>query len=297
MDKNERELFGNVLKHFLWGAFGAIFFGIIFSQLLSIPVNLFIQSAEGMSLISAILIAPFVEELTKGAFLFKTVRNNYFDNATDGLVYGGAIGLGFGMTENFLYFITYGDTITGWLFLVIIRSIFSAVMHCIATATFGSFLGMAKYTTQGKKYFFPFIGLGLAMFLHFMWNLTVSFPGTYLFGLLFMIAVIITFFIVFQTSLRHERKIILLELSDENIPVDHKKILASTARRYAGWVDETIRKEYIKTATKLAFRKAQARFADDSSKQLLNAEIESYRNKINAFLGGTYSSSDLQSTE
>ncbi|MFH1197629.1 MAG: PrsW family intramembrane metalloprotease [bacterium] len=292
MDRNERELFSNVLRHFLWGALGAIFFGIVFSQLLSIPFHILIQSPEGMSLAGAVIIAPFVEEIAKGAFLLKTVRNKYFDNATDGLVYGGAIGLGFGMTENFLYFITYGDTIVGWVLLVIIRSIFSAVMHCIATATFGSFLGRAKFGTPGKKYFYPLIGLGIAMFLHFLWNLTVSFPVTYLFGLLFMIAAIVTFFVMFNISVKHERKLMLVHLADENIPSMHKNILSTTSRNYPGWVEESIRKEYIKCTTKLAFRKEQVKFLEEGKRELYSAEIDLLRQRINALLTGNISPMD-----
>jgi protease PrsW len=293
MDRNERESFKNVLKHFTWGALGAIFFGIIFSQLASIPVHIIIQSPEAMSLASAIIIAPIIEEITKGIFLFKTVKNKYFDNATDGLVYGGAIGLGFGMTENFLYFITYGDTIVGWVLLVIIRSIFSAVMHCIATATFGSFLGRAKFGTPGKKYFYPFIGLGIAMGLHFLWNLTVSFPITYLFGILFMIGAIVTFFVMFNVSVKHERRLILAHLSDENIPAMHKNILATTSRNYPGWVEESIRKEYIKCATKLAFRKDQVRFLEEGKREALLSEIDLLRQRINALLTGNISQMDI----
>ena len=91
------------------------------------------------------VVAPFVEEITKGAFLLFTIRSNKFDNITDGIVYGGAIGLGFGMTENFLYFILYGNTLVNWITIVIIRTLFSAVMHCVATATFGAFLAYSKY--------------------------------------------------------------------------------------------------------------------------------------------------------
>jgi len=54
----------------------------------------------------AVLVAPLVEETTKGIYLFKTAKGFEIDNITDGLVYGGAIGLGFGMTENFFYFLS-----------------------------------------------------------------------------------------------------------------------------------------------------------------------------------------------
>ena len=103
------------------------------------------------SFIAAVIIAPFAEEIVKSAYLFNTYRKNYFDNLTDGLVYGGAIGLGFGMTENLMYFSMYNDTFTQWITIVITRSIFSAVMHAIATATVGAFLAKAKFSDESKK--------------------------------------------------------------------------------------------------------------------------------------------------
>ena len=97
-----------------------------------------------LSRFGAIVVAPIVEEITKGLFLLITITNKKFDNITDGIVYGGAIGLGFGMTENFLYFVSYGESISNWIMLVIVRSLFSAVMHCVSTATLGRFSWSSK---------------------------------------------------------------------------------------------------------------------------------------------------------
>ena len=49
-------------------------------------------------------LAPLIEEPTKAIILFAIVRSRHFDNTTDGFVYGAAAGLGFAMTENFMYF-------------------------------------------------------------------------------------------------------------------------------------------------------------------------------------------------
>ncbi|OGU34862.1 MAG: hypothetical protein A2068_05645 [Ignavibacteria bacterium GWB2_35_6b] len=277
MDKYEPEPLTFVLKHFLWGAFGAVFFAVIGSKILSINLNFITTSTP---FLEAILVAPFIEEITKGSFLFKTIKSKRFDNLTDGLVYGGAIGLGFGMTENFLYFITYGDTYSQWIFLVIVRSSFSAVMHCISTATVGAFLGFAKFSVKKNKSFLYPIGFIIAMFIHFAWNFSVSFQGTYLYGILFMAITIYSFFRIFKYSIKLEEKIILEELLTEDFPEDHVRIIASRLRGIKGWVDESIRKKYIAASTKLAFRKVQERNAEDEHKLFFQNEINFYRSEI-----------------
>jgi RsiW-degrading membrane proteinase PrsW (M82 family) len=82
-------------------------------------------------------------------------------------------------------------------------------MHCISTATFGAMLGLAKFSLNKFRSLFPVLGLLLAMFYHFLWNASVSFPNTFLYGFLFMILLILTFMTVFKLSLAHERKIII----------------------------------------------------------------------------------------
>ncbi len=155
LDKYEREPLGFIFGHFVWGAFGAVILSYIGNSILYMLLSLFIGDSVILDIGEAVFIAPFVEELMKGMILLVTVRSLKFDNMTDGLVYGGAVGLGFGMTENFIYFLGYGDSFTSWLVLVIIRSGFSAVMHCIATASFGAMLGAAKNSGGLLKIIYP----------------------------------------------------------------------------------------------------------------------------------------------
>ena len=143
LDQYDREPFILVIRNYLWGALGAIFFALVGSYILSFFVSIFVHNTERLIRIETLVIAPIVEETTKGIFLFLTISSRKFDNMTDGIVYGGAIGLGFGMTENFLYFIANAGSFTTWVSLVIIRTLFTAVMHCVSTATLGAFLGYA----------------------------------------------------------------------------------------------------------------------------------------------------------
>jgi protease PrsW len=241
-DRYDREPFSLVLRNYLWGALGAVLFSIIGSDLLYTAISIFIYDEAVLDNIQIILIAPLVEESTKGIFLLFTIASKKFDNMTDGIVYGGAIGLGFGMTENFLYFITYGDTLQNWIMLVVIRTLFSGVMHGVSTATLGAFLGYAKFKDIWFKIFAFAAGLSTAIFIHFMWNLSVSFRETTLLGFIFLGASVIVMLVVFTFSIAKEKRIIFYELSEEArnglIPADHLPILNSSRRNKFGWVDE-----------------------------------------------------------
>ncbi len=287
-DRYDREPFGLVLKNYLWGALGAIILAVLGSMILSAGLAQLIPNKADLSNAETIYVAPFVEEITKGMFLLITVSNKKFDNMTDGIVYGGAIGLGFGMTENFLYFIAYGHNLQEWLIIVIIRTLFSAVMHCVATATFGAFLGYAKFKGISYKLTFPIIGLAIAMFIHFAWNFSVSFQSTAVLGFIFMFFTVIIFITVFTVSVWSEKRIIYRELLEEAvdglIPIEHLEVLNSAKRNRRGWVDEGIRKLYIRAATTLAFRKLELQNSSGSSREFYEKDVEYYRNFIHNLL-------------
>ncbi len=289
MDKHEREPLFFVIIHFLWGAFGAIVLGVAGHLLLLTFTGLAGNSSPTSEIIQTTIFAPFSEEIAKGLFLLWSVNSSKFDNITDGLVYGAAIGLGFGMTENFIYFVFYSDTIFPWVFIVLVRSLFSAVMHCIATATFGAFLAMAKLSKPFAKSVLPLIGLSLAMFFHFVWNLLVSVEGASLFGFLFMIFLIAFFILIFKLSVNNEMQIIEYELNEEALlgffPSNHVRIISSNLRFRKGWIDEKIRALYSRTAIHLAFSKMKMkRSSEEYLHQRYLNEIKGHREIIRSLL-------------
>jgi RsiW-degrading membrane proteinase PrsW (M82 family) len=288
-DRYDRETLGIVLQNFLWGAMGAVFFAIIGSSLIYYFLSFFIRNHNQMERMEIILIAPCIEEITKGLFLLIVFTNKKIDNVTDGLIYGGAIGLGFGMTENFLYFIAFGNSaFSDWITIVIIRTLFSGVMHCAATAVLGAFLGYSKLKNIFYKITFPPIGLFIAMFIHFAWNYSVSFKATTLIGFIFVLFTVIIFVIVFTVAIFSEKRIIYQELLEETIngliPANHLEILNSSKRNNLGWVDERIRKLYIRAATTLAFRKMELKSSSGSSRRFYEEDVKYYRSFIQNLL-------------
>lgn len=288
MDKYDREPLPFLLLHFVWGAFGAILLGISGSALLSVPLLIMNGDPHFNNLIETIVIAPVSEEIAKGIFLVFSINSRKFDNITDGLIYGGAIGLGFGMTENLIYFITYGETVTTWIYLVAIRSFFSGVMHCLSTGTLGAFLALAKFSNVSLQKLFPLVGFLCAMLIHFLWNVLVMFENTLGYGILFMIFSILFFIFVLKLSLRNEKRNIEKELAEECltglIPESHIAILFSNKRFKTGWIDETIRKIYYRHAVRLAFSKNEIKKAKNASRIYYEIEIDRNREMIRSLL-------------
>lgn len=292
LDRYEREPFWLLLLNFFWGATGAIILGILGSLIFQIPLNEVIKAVaddntgELMNLSGAVITAPLVEESTKGMFLLLMSLTKRFDGGVDGAVFGGAIGLGFGMTENFMYFLSYGTTPAAWIMLVIIRTFFSAVMHCLATSTFGACIGYAKFKPFIYKVILIPAGFFLAVFLHFSWNLSVSFEDTTIFGFLFLVLYMFVTFAIFQISLYFEGKTIYKELQDEAnlglIPPEHLNYIPFVSRRFRyGWCPAGVdQKNYVKTATTLALRKNQYKNTKGNLQKSYLRDVENLRYQI-----------------
>jgi protease PrsW len=294
LDRNDREPIWIVLLCFVWGATGAVIFAIIGSIIMGLGVSEFIYIFANKSdagtlnnLAGAVIVAPIVEESTKGIFLLLVALSRNFDGPVDGFVYGGAIGLGFGMSENFLYFLSFPTNYASLFILIIIRTLFSAVLHCCTQATLGAVIGYVKFKGMLPKLLLVPVGLGIAMFIHFTWNLTVSFNSTAILGFLFMMMTVVVILSVYQIGLYNEHKMILRELTDEAekglLPREHVKYIPYYLRRNKkGWLPNTInQKDYVKTAIKLALRKYQSK---GSKSNTYPREVETLRTKIKVLL-------------
>lgn len=288
-DRYDREPAGLVLLNYFWGAFGAILLTLIFGSLAHLLISSFEIEYATVDYLGTVLTAPIIEEITKGFFLLMMIKNRNFDNISDGVVYGSAIGLGFGMTENMMYFIANSSSAGTWLFVVVVRTLFSAVMHCVATGTLGVFLAYAKYKNMTQKILYGLLGLIFAMLIHAAWNTFVSLDSTAWIGIVFMMTAILIFILVFTLSVVGEKKIIYTELFEETqnglIPLEHLHVMNSSQRNKPGWVDEGIRKLYIASAIALAFKKVQHRNSSGVNKNYLETEIDKLRNSITVLLG------------
>ncbi|MDD3626750.1 MAG: PrsW family intramembrane metalloprotease [bacterium] len=296
MDRNEREPFGYVVSSIVWGGVGAIIIGIIFSLILLIPTQMLL-GRDLADLLGTIMIAPIVEEIAKGIIIIILLNSLQFDNATDGFVYGAASGLGFAMTENFLYFSQAVGNAQGWLILVFLRTLFTGVMHMTTCSIFGAIVGAVKYNkSMAKKIFLPIIGLGIGMLIHSIWNITAvaqgKSPDSYalVIGIVMLLIALAIIFILFLVSVSHEKSIIIKYLAEEAktglLPEQHIHYIANfSQRKKRGWFDHRERGAYIDAAVHLAFRYDQLAHAGSQRKiEKLKEDIEKLRMKIREIL-------------
>lgn len=261
---------------FLWGAIGGVLFAVVGSTALTMPLLALGVAPDVADVIGTVAFAPLAEEPAKAMFLLIVMWNRGFDNMSDGFVYGAAAGLGFGMTENFTYFASAGMSgdVLGWMWLVVIRTFFSAVMHGTATAIVGAALAASRFRGFFAGLAALGIGFPLAMGIHALWNGLLVYDeatggqGRFRnFDFLALPVEVFVVFAVYQLCLWEESATILTELAEEAksgvIPKDHPGRLASWWSRH----DRRLappgvpHAQYVRTATALALRRRQARLA------------------------------------
>jgi hypothetical protein len=96
--------------------------------------------------------------------------------------------------------------------------------------------------------------------------------------------------VLVQLSLRVEQNMLKVQLGEEStlglIPVEHLRYIPYTSRRkMAGWLPSFVdRTDYIRAATRLAFRKSQYPFCTEAQRQESDAEIARLRERIRRLL-------------
>ena len=304
LDRYDREPPWLLGVTFLWGAVGAVVMALMGSVVLSVVLQLFLigGGAEGADIDTAqaisgpVLIAPLVEEPAKALILLFVIWNRHFDNMTDGFVYGAAAGLGFGMTENLMYFVSVSGDVEAWGSTVLIRTFYSAVMHATASAIVGASLGFARFRGAGWLLLSGTVGLGLAMGVHTLWNGLITLSGLegaealFLANLVLFPIEVAAVFVVFQICLLEESSTIRRELQEEAqrglIPAEHPRILASWLRRLSRrWVPAGVdQQRYVLAATNLAMRKKQVRQMGKRAPRFYLDEVERLRREVSMAL-------------
>lgn len=174
-DYYDREPFRFIMAMFMWGVM-ATFIAFFVNTTLSAILELFAGSGLAL-IITAVIIAPIVEETAKGLGLLILAGHHEFDSMFDGILFGFAVGMGFAAIENWLYFASNAGPVTmggvvPWVYLILYRSFLGSLSHgCFAAAT-GAAIGYFKSRERLKSYtlFAFFLGLPVAMILHAAFN-------------------------------------------------------------------------------------------------------------------------------
>ena len=292
---------------FLWGGIGGVLIALVGNTAIDgligvvvawidtlVPQDLaWIAQAAG-----PVIVAPLIEEPSKAVFLLFVLWNRHFDNMNDGFVYGAAAGLGFGMTENFLYFAQTSQDPGAWMQTVVIRTAYSAVMHATSCSIVGAALAWGWFRGRRAFVLAGAVGLAIAMCVHALWNGILTVGDMQSRGdqaLMLDLAVfpleVLTVFGLFQLTLWDESRTIRRELEEEvaagRIPAGHPGHIASWWSRNftADWLPPRLdRAMYLETATALAIRKSQLRLMGIRATPFYRDEVDRLRGQIHRVL-------------
>lgn len=176
-----------LLYAFVWGGGIATVGTLAFSTMIALS-----GLAPAVPYYGAVIEAPIVEELLKGAFLFfmlTGVRRREMRTLVDHLVYAGFVGFGFAFVENLMYFSMAGS-LQETAFMAIVRTGFNLFGHAFYTSAtaVGIYLGRQQQGTMRSVYFVG--GYLVAVLLHALWNGSAMMLGGL--GLLIVYLVILT---------------------------------------------------------------------------------------------------------
>lgn len=291
VDRFEPEPWGMLAISFIWGASIAVFLAMIFN---GINEGIFaaIAGPANASAMMAVLSAPFVEELAKGAALLLLFfwRRDEFDNVTDGIVYASMIGLGFAMTENIHYYAQafQQDGGAGAVTVFFLRGILGPFSHPLYTSMTGIGFGIARESRRrSTKWLAPLLGLAAAMLLHAIWNLSATFGAVFLATyVVLMVPAFVAVIVIAVVSLRREAKIIRAHLecvvAERILSADDLAVVVSVRRRIAastrallegGFGKWSARRRFHALATELAFHSWRASREECADAHLTHAEL------------------------
>lgn len=171
LERYEPEPWPGVVLAFAWGGTGAIVLAVVLSLLLTAG-GVLRPIGVSTALASAVIVAPIVEEATKGLGL-GWVRDDHVE-LEDGLVYGAAAGLGFSATENLVYGVSafLEGGVDPLVTTIAVRTFTSSLLHATASALLGYALWRRRADAGGAGVVFVFYAG--AVLLHAVFNVAAS---------------------------------------------------------------------------------------------------------------------------
>lgn len=300
VDRYDREPLHLVAMVFLWGASVAPLASVTVFPLIERVLD-GAEDTQVLAWVSIGLVTPMIEELSKAiGVILVVVFSSKFDNPTDGVVYGTAVGLGFAVTENVIYGIAAGgylDNAAGILILVGGRTLLSAGVHAVSSATFGGFLGHAVLSGRlPAKFAWTAAGLAAAVVLHGSWNLGLMWLGPVGEGgsprlwLVALPGLYVLYTITLALFLHSEHRILKRQLGDEVelglVPSWVLDVIPFYRRRVRGnwWPSRSERTVIARLLTRVAFRKHALRNLPPGEAAIASLEVVKLRQTLREIL-------------
>lgn len=302
LDRYEAEPRALLLFAFGWGAAVATFGSLI----LNTASVLALQASGGDPTLAAVLVAPVVEETSKGLAVVGVLvlRRREFDGVVDGIVYAGIAGIGFAFVENVLYLgRALAEGGTGETVVVfVLRCLFSPFAHPLFTILIGVGIGLAvSRRNRLVRIGAPILGWVLAVGLHAAWNLSAvaGLSGFVTAYALLQLPVFVAVVVLAMMARRREGRLVRRHLdvyADTGwLTVAEVRMLSSLSERRAarGWAARTgghdvsrAMRDFQELATELAFlrERMQHGTAPPDARQSELATLYSMRMQRGRFL-------------
>jgi protease PrsW len=170
-DRTEPEPLGMVLGMVLTGCLSVIPAGILESLVLLMPV-FDSEGIAGKALQSFLVVAPLEEALKLLMVMLFAWKSRHFNERNDGIVYTGAVAIGFALAENIFYVFQFGLG-TGFA-----RAVTAIPGHTFSGVLMGYFIGQARFAaTLPRRNTLIVKGFITAWLLHGTYN-TLALSGT-----------------------------------------------------------------------------------------------------------------------
>ncbi|MGE0707582.1 MAG: PrsW family glutamic-type intramembrane protease [Planctomycetota bacterium] len=317
LDRNDQVPWKNVLACAVWGGTIGCGFSLLLNGMGQASVAAFVGTGEAYTT-TAVLIAPLVEEVTKGlaVLVLFWFLHDEFDNLVEGLILGAASGLGFALVENCVYNLRFLEQ--GWESVWQLggyRMVVNALIgHPIYTALTGAGLGLLRETPRKHqwRWLLPALGLVAAIGLHVSWNAAAIYLGGLLEegstlqlatnGVLLGGAGLSVFTAAYLFAAARERRVLVTYLVEEieagfverrELDSFHEflgRIRYELAGLRRGWLVYRLRKSLRRAQVELAFRKWHLAQGDtvrgaggghDLEARALRNRIRDLRNALN----------------
>jgi RsiW-degrading membrane proteinase PrsW (M82 family) len=289
LDLYASRTFSLVLICFGWGGIGGLGLAYAFNTYAAVPL---IHRLHLDYIWLYVVFAPMAEEILKSLSLFYVSRRPEFTYFVDGAIYGFAAGIGFSITENFLYMTLYPQQGAG---LYLVRALSTCLMHGTAAALVGVAVGRSRFQKRSGRNAALVGGWIAAITLHALFN-SVSKAGFVSDNLVLPLVVgiglagvgLIASFI--SAGLREQRQW-LAETLDRQMGVTGAEMRAAQAYATIDEVLEPIEQQFPRQVEQIETlllrqaqmgikRKVQQELDDPKVKERLGAEIEQLQTEV-----------------
>lgn len=223
---------------FVWGTGGGMGLAYLLNSYVTVPL---LQEFRLDRLLLFILFAPIVEEVIKPLPLLYVVRHPRFTYFVDGAIYGFAAGIGFSITESFLYISQRPEVAIP---LALARAFTTCLMQGSATALIGAAVGRFRLL-KSSELMLRVVGTAIiSMTFHGLFNLVVlASPVTQSIEVLAAMVIgmcgVVTIAVFIYLGLQEQQKWLSESLDLDQVALLRGDLSVEEQR----WLDETLDQE------------------------------------------------------